>query len=222
MAMFAGVLLLSIVILILSFRMFMGSLSAHQAQLFLDDWQAKKGLSSEQAYTVAREAAQSSIRWYPVNNGAYWQRLGQIDEWRYYTRPFGDTLASPTRQSALNAYREAVTYKQQWPYLWARYANVKLQLREWDDELMHALQQINATGPWRPLASRDLVEIGFLAWPALNTDMQTLVLNAADRTLSASRHFAQDVQATAQHAGMTATLCDYLSNNARDTQQFCQ
>lgn len=219
---FSSILLVCIVIVYFSFRMFMGSLSAVQAQLFLDDWQDKRALTSEQAYLVAREAAETSLLWYPVSNGSYWQRLGQIDEWRFFPRPFGDSFAQPVRETSLNAYREAVTYKTQWPYLWARLANIKLQLGQWDVELINALHQIDQTGPWRPLATRDLVEIGFLAWPSLDAETQQMVLEAASRTLSANRQFALDVEATAKHAGKLDLLCDFLVNNARETRHLCQ
>lgn len=200
--------------------MVVAGVARFQAEAFLQDWQRKAAEPEGRAWRVAAAAALRAVAWYPVANGDYLDRLGQVQSWRFYQQPHGVaalltslplTQASAieaSRRQALAAYRAAVAVRPGWPGSWARLAHTQLYLLQFDDEFAAAYAQAAQLGPWRIDVNRELAEMGFHAWPALTERQREIALEHGVRAGESGPSVAQAVQRLAAQAGVLARLCD--------------
>jgi len=215
--------LLLLVALYIGVQLFRSGLAAYQARSFLDDWQANGVIPSERAWNVAFEAARSSVSQYPLlDNGEYLDNLGRVYEWQYFQSPFGDSLAEPSRRSALEAYRAAIGSRPLWPHTYGQLAYVKLRLLEFDGEFAQAYRQAFELGPWRPLVLEQLSEIALIAWPSLTSEQRKQGLETFRRTYEMDRQAARRLHELAESAGLLPQFCLALPlRSTKPSKGFC-
>ena len=198
---YLAVALVSVVTLVLSVRMLMSDINSYEASLFVEHWNAK-GEVSDTAWPIALEAAESAVHQFPVANGQAYDRLGKVYEWQHLYALPGSSAAEESRKLALQAYRNAVAVRPDWPYTWNRIAWVKWQLLEIDSEFDLALKTSLAKGPWRWRSNQSLVELGFMAWYKLTTDQKALIATALDNLRQVKPGLAKKLLARAQTLGL--------------------
>ncbi|MDI9728287.1 hypothetical protein [Stutzerimonas stutzeri] len=203
-------------------RMATSGLAHYQTQAFLANWVAAAKEPNPRAWTIAEEAAQRAVAWYPVANGVYLDQLGLVHSWQHFRQPYGALDARNSRMAALDAYRAAVEARPTWPDTWARLAHAKLYLLAFDDEFDHALLQASVLGPWRIGINRELTEIGFTAWPQLDVTQRVVILELARRTVAYNAAEAKRTYQLAEYTGMTDVLCQSLNTSLRTNRGLCQ
>ncbi|MFV3384128.1 hypothetical protein ACNFCJ_01485 [Pseudomonas sp. NY15364] len=206
-------LLLAFALLIigLGVRMSLSGIASYQAEAFLENWSAAKSEPQPLAWQVAHDAAQRAIELYPVADGDRLDRLGRVYSWQYFRHPYALEEAAASRQSALEAYREAVLARPVWPYTWSRLAHAKLYQQAFDDEFAMAFEQAFQLGPWRNGVNSELATIGFAAWPQLSVQQREATLESARRAVAYGMGEAQYQLAVAQHTGRVVELCGSLT-----------
>ncbi len=212
---------LTLVLLAVGSRMLLAGIASYQADAFLEDWSAKAEEPSERAWQIAHEAAQRAIDLYPTANGVYLERLGLIQQWKEFRRPFGAPQAMGSRQAAAQAFREAIAIRPNWPDNWAALAHAKLYLSEFDTEFRHALAQAHALAPWRIGVNSRLAEIGFITWQQLDVMERESILESARRTVAYSPVESKKLFAIATNTGMTDTLCNSLPKALKTIRKIC-
>ncbi|MNZ17683.1 hypothetical protein D3C78_346780 [compost metagenome] len=215
------VIVLSLPLLFIGGRMLLAGIAGYQAEAFLQNWEKKGEEPDQQAWLIAYDAAQRAIDLYPVANGAYQHRLGQIQQWQQFRQPFGAEKAQASRRAALEAFRAATQARPTWPDHWAALAYAKLYLLEFDAEFHAALAQARELGPWRIDINRRLAEIGFIAWPQLDAAERDSILESARRTVAFSTQEAKSLLAIAAQTGMTSALCQSLNDDLKTSRKLC-
>jgi len=211
----------ALVLAILGGRLLIAGVAAHQAQRFLDDWEQLGEVPTEKAWRIAEAAAQRAVSLYPGANGDYLERLGKVYEWRHESLNFGDPAAQASRQRALEAYRQAVRVRPDWPDTWVQIAFVKLRLLEFDAEFDRALQLGFENGPWRMHINRGLATVGLIAWPQLDETQRSRILTSAERTAAFSDAQAVRLFGLSDHIDQTALLCDELPAELLQRRGVC-
>lgn len=207
---------LALALIYLGCRIALAGLADFQTRAFLADWENRRSPPSAKAWAVAHAAAERAVAHYPTAYGPYLERLGYVHAWQHHHAPFGAAHAQPSRAAARDAFRAAIAARSTWPYAWLALAETKLRLLEFDAEFHHALTQAHAHAPWRPDINRRLAELGFTAWPQLDTGPRQATHEAARRALkrlnaaSATALFAQ-----ATTAGQRPALCRSLDEATR-------
>lgn len=215
------IVVLSLPLLYTGSRLLLAGIASYQADAFLSAWEEKGEEPNERAWLVAHDAAQRAIDLYPIANGVYQYRLGQIQQWQQFRQPFGVANAVASRRAALEAFRAATQARPTWPDHWAALAYAKLYLLEFDAEFHDALRQAQELGPWRININRRVAEIGFIAWPQLDAAERDSILESARRTVAYSTQEAQNLLAIAEQTGMTGELCSSLSPELKTTRKLC-
>lgn len=179
----AVILLSGLLTIYLGARMLVADISSYQVESFVSDWFSRGKLPSEKAWLIAHRAAERSLQFYPADNGAYYEDLGIIHEWRHYFLPLGDPRAYSSRNSALDAYRIAIELRPFWPYTWARLAVTKMKLLEFDEEFDLALRNSITYGPWRSDVNYLIAEMGLAFWVELSPNQKLLICQVLQRMM---------------------------------------
>lgn len=204
--------LAAVALLLFGGRLLLAGIADYQAEAFLTDWERTASEPQERAWDVAHDAAQRAIDLYPVADGERLDRLGRIYSWKQFRQPFAAPGAEASRRAALDAYRASLDVRPTWPFTWARLAHSKLYLQEFDDEFADALSQAFVLGPWQIEVNRELVEIGLLAWPHLDSAQQQATLESARRVTLYSPAEAQRMLKLAQNVGRLQQVCAALDS----------
>lgn len=202
--------------------MTVAGIAAYRAEAFMAAWEKNADEPEAQAWRAAHAAAEQAVAMYPVANGDYLDRLGRVHSWQDFRKPFGDRQADASRQAALAAYRAAINARPSWPFTQARLVHTKLYLLQFDDEFDRALKQAVATGAWRIGVSRELGEVGLLAWPSLTAAQREVALQQAVRAAAHSPREMKHMLDVAAHAGLTATLCQQLGATLKARHNICR
>lgn len=151
----------------------------NQADAFLNDWAQHQQAPSQQAATVAEHAIAQAVALYPVANGSYHDRQGRILFWqqRY--------------AHATQAYRQASAAWPQWGFSHLNLAEAKLRQGQLDNEFKQALMQGTRLAPWRPIAIKQSVYMGLVAWHTLNQEQQQHIKTAIQHSLQHTRQSRQ-------------------------------
>lgn len=205
------VLLAAAALLYAGARMIPAGIASYQAEAFIGAWEQGSGEPAPRAWQIAHEAGQRAIELYPAADGDRLDRLGRIHSWQQFRQPYGQAEAEPSRRAALAAYRASVAARPNWPYSWARLAHAKLYLQEFDAEFHQALSEALRLGPWRIGVNRELVEIGFSAWPHLDKTQRQAIEESARRVAEYGAWEAKHLLRIAEHTGRVAELCASLS-----------
>lgn len=215
------VLLLGLGLIWSGWQMSLAGLASYQAQAFLHDWAKTSLPPSAQAWKIGNDAAKRSVRWYPVANGEYLDRLGSTYSWQQYQRRYSDPDAEPARRAALAAYSAALLVRPTEPGTWMRLAHSKRNLLEFDEEFEQALDMAFRLGPWRIAVNRELAQIGFGAWAQLSSAQRMATLESAHRGVLHSRHEALRMVDLAQQSGQLLTLCERLDRALKLSRKVC-
>ncbi|MDH4610285.1 hypothetical protein [Pseudomonas sp. BN102] len=213
---------LSIVLLVSGARILLAGIASYQTEAFISSWDKRDTEPSARAWEVAHSAAQRAISLYPVADGDRLDRLARIYSWKQFRQPYADPAAQESRRAALAAFRAAVAARPSWPYTWSGLAYSKLYLQEFDGEFDQALDQAFQLGPWRIGVNRELVEIGFSAWPHLSQVQRLAILESARRSVAFGNAEAQNLFELAQEAGLLRELCDSLSEALIGSRKLLQ
>jgi len=216
-----SVLLLALLSLSAGACMLLAGLARYQADAFIEAWE-KRGVEPQaQAWNIAHAAAQRAVAFYPVANGDYLDRLGRVQAWRHFRHPVTDLQAQHSRQAALHAYQASVVARPTWPYTWARLAHTKLLLQQIDSEFDEALNRAFELGPWRIGVNRELMNIGFNAWPKLSENQRLAILKSARRSVLYSTSEARQALKVAQQTGINRMFCTMLDSELKKERDIC-
>lgn len=218
---FGLIMVLALALLVAGSRMLLAGIASYQTDAFLENWSAKAEEPSERAWQIAHEAARRAIDLYPTANGVYLERLGLIQQWKEFRRPYGAPQAMGSRQAAAQAFREAIAVRPNWPDNWTALAHAKLYLSEFDTEFHHVLAQAHVLAPWRIGVNRRLAEIGFITWPRLDVMERESILESARRTVAYSPVESKKLFAIATNTGMTDALCNSLPKALKTIRKIC-
>lgn len=140
---FASFVLLIVVLGIFSaFRFGAASLDYYLVRNTLENWQIDARIQTKEEFTRAKEAINNANALHR-SNPLYMDLSGQINEWGAVSG--FDQLASLER--AKIDYLMATKARPLWPVTWANLAMVKWRLQEFDDEMLHYLNNANKLGP---------------------------------------------------------------------------
>ncbi len=203
-------LLLALLLLISGARLLLAGIADYQAEAFLGAWSKARVEPDARAWAVAEAAAQRAVSLSPVADGERLDRLGRVYSWQHFRQPFAAAHAAESRRSALAAYRASLEVRPTWPYTWAKVAQSKLFLQEFDAEFAHALAQAFAMGPTRIVINRELADIGFRAWPHLSAAQRQATLESVRRSVAHSAPEAQNLLNTAQYTNRVGEFCGAL------------
>jgi len=217
----AALLIGALLLALTGVRLLVAGAADYQAQSFIDDWQSDAKAPNDRAWSVAKDAADRALAFYPGRNGGYYDRLGQINEWRVADSPYGDEAAQPARQAALEAYRRAIEARPDWPHGWLQLALLKLRMQAFDAEFDQALRESFERGPWRIEINSRLAEIGLQAWPQLDAAQRRQTLESARRTVRFSDETAWGMFALARELGQLDRLCPALPEELRTERGIC-
>lgn len=182
----------------------------YQAQAFIEHWEKKPAVPTEQAWLIAEDAIQRAIAAYPASNGAYLETLGYIQQWRAFGAQLNDPAVQEYRQNSLTALRASTQARPTWPDTWASLVYAKLTVLEFDDEFTHAIQQAQHYGPWRIGINRRIAEVGLIAYAVLNAEQQALVSESIQRTARYSGKERAKLFELAQQSNSLDPLCKIL------------
>lgn len=199
--------LLAMTMLYLALQMLVAALANSHTEQYLQHWQRQAREPSAQAWQSAAMTAQRAVDNYPVANGRYLDRLGQVHAWRHMQHPVGDPLAAESRQAALRAYSAALDVRPSWPNTWARLAHTHYALGDSGTPFTRALEQANLLGPYRPAVQEELASIGLRTWPQLSSSQRSTTLDSAHQVLNGRTDAARDLLDLAQSLGLEKMLC---------------
>ncbi len=78
-------------------------------------------------------------------------------------------------------FRQALLQRPTSPFLWANLALTKLYLNEIDDELLTALRNADALGPWEPTVQQTTLFVGLALWQDLDPDLRQALVRTIER-----------------------------------------
>ncbi|GHA27711.1 hypothetical protein [Oceanisphaera arctica] len=190
-------------------RMLLAGTYQYQTDLFLDDWAAKNQQPEALAWMVAEEAARKANTYYPVANADYLDRLGRIHDWQQINEPIGSEQANASRERAINAYRDAIAVRPNWPFSHNNLATAKLRQGELDDEFKQAMENGFTLGPWRAIAYQQTVYLGLISWHTLNEQERKTVTSAIQHGLThtgSSQRYMQQLLSQLQRQDLMAGI----------------
>lgn len=215
-------LLISVLVVYLAFRMFLSALNGHQVMLFLEDWQLKQALPSQQAWLVAKESVHKAEHWSPVADAFLQEKIGKIYEWNAYSDSIGDKAVYTERSASLNAYREQTRLTPLWPNAWLNIVAIKMQLNEFDHEFANALLRAEQVSNSHPEAIYRLAGLGIQAWPNLTSPQKSKVLRAIGLSISQNKKNASRLQPSIEQKALKPILCYYLRTARVDSGMLCK
>lgn len=213
--------LLAICLLVVGGRMTAAGIASYRANAFIGAWSAAGTMPEPQAWEVAADAAQQAVAWYPVANGEYLDRLGQVYSWRHFQLPYGDPVAEESRRAALASYRKAVAARPTAPGAWARLAHAKLALLELDPEFRRAFAAAGKFGPGRRDIHRELAEIGLIAWSALDAAERRQTVEHVHQTARLSTDGGREMAGLLERTGMVTIVCADLQRKGDREATLC-
>ena len=215
-------LVLSLVLVVLSGRFLLAGIKDVQVQLFLDHWQRRGSVPSEQAWKVAHEAAESAVKWSPAADGNAFAQLGRVNEWYRIDTPFGSEDSNTTRLAALDAYRAQTEIRPLWPYGWTQLAFIKLRLLQFDEEFHQALINARQHGGSRARIHAQLAEISFIAWPQLSETERQAAWHSMEAALRYVPRYSKSLTALGDNAGLTPQLCSHVDPAVLQQRRLCR
>lgn len=218
---FTFLLIASIVLAILSTRLMLASMWDTQVNTFLVDWEQKGLQPKQKAWQIAFNAVNKSISLSPIKNANYYDHLGRVWEWKQFNHPFGDKTATESREHALQAYRQSVILKPQWPYTWVSLAYIKLRLNQLDEEFNDALQSAFRLGPWRIKSNKHIANMGLTSWSNLEGKTKIIVMSAIKRTVSYGPRDARWLENRAKENGQHTLFCLFIIQEMKEKRKVC-
>lgn len=203
-----GLGLCGLLLLIGGTHLAVAGLFTSQVQRQVEGWEAAAQAPTSSDWLTAHEAARQAVRWYPVANADYLDRLGRVESWKAVGKPFED--AYPLHLAALDDYRSSISVRPNWPYTWVGLAQSKVALQQFDQELDLALTRAFELGPWRQGVNRELAIIGLNTWSQLTPVQRLNTLRSATRAVTYSTVEAQNVLQVAHQNGLLHVVCRSL------------
>lgn len=134
---------------------------AGQARHTMQQWKTPELTT---AAWKSNHATLTRAQYLQSNNPDILETTGQS----YYLLSHSNTITPAekliTLQQALDYYLKATKQKAVSPYTWANIAIVKSRLRQYDTQLLEALEYAAILGPWEPFVQSAVVEVGLSAW----------------------------------------------------------
>jgi hypothetical protein len=78
-------------------------------------------------------------------------------------------------------FRQALRQRPTSPFLWSNLALTKLYLNEIDGELLTALRQADALGPWEPTVQQTVLFVGLAVWQDLDPERRQALGRTVER-----------------------------------------
>ncbi|MFN3586327.1 MAG: hypothetical protein ACK4UT_02375, partial [Moraxellaceae bacterium] len=142
--------------------------SAWRARGWTETWAHQAALAQKKGEDYAPDPAQwARVRvlaeravWLAPVNADYQELLGSVHELRYPLAFIGDAQAQPSRELAVQYYREVTRRRPTWPFAWMRLAYALAMSDAPLPELEAALAEAARRGPWEPQVMFAIVDIG--------------------------------------------------------------
>ncbi|BBP44486.1 hypothetical protein [Thiosulfativibrio zosterae] len=224
-----SLILIAGLVIFISVHMFISSLYAIQANLFLKDWQNKAStqkeivfIPTEQAWLNANQASQKAINNAPVKDAFLEEQAAKIYQWKTYAEPFGDSISQSNRALALQGYRSQTKITPLWPAAWLNLVSIKIELSEYDQEFYNAFSMAEQTANQNPEVSSRITILGVQAWKNLDNPTKTKVLKNIITEAGLSKKNSQDLKPLLQAYKMLDISCFYAKAIKANTFELCK
>ena len=117
---------------------------------------------------------------YAGNNPWALEGIASLDLARMRTSTIPREALAVTR-SARARFRQALLQRPSSPFLWANLALTKLYLDEIDRELLAALRNADALGPWEPSVQQTTLFVGLAVWDDLDSGLRQALAQTIER-----------------------------------------
>lgn len=121
---------------------------------------------------------------YDPENSKLYEFLGFSSEGPFTTYSSGNNVAMEARRSAYHQYKQSISLRPTWPYLWARLAVVKFRMNEIDEEFFHAMHRSDEFGPWEPSIQKTIISLGLFNWGLYNNEERQFILDVIAKSLN--------------------------------------
>ncbi len=146
------------------------------------------------------------------------ENLALAIEGRYLNIVSKDVGAEPSRQLALEHYRQSVLLRPTWPYAWAGLISVKYRLGQFDDEFYEALHNVERLGPWEPGLQRLMIVIGLNEWNVFPIDEKKFVLEIITRALEKQPY---KILPIIKRKGFLDVIC-FINKDKSNIVEYCE
>ena len=127
---------------------------------------------------------------------------------RYFWQPIEKGLA----RDGADVLRKAISIRPSSSWHWADLALLKANLGELDHEMLAAMQQASATGPWQPLVQLQLAAIGLTLWSRLPESARFNVRENIERAMIRKSQYVIEV---AKARNRLPLLCELFKNHPK-------
>jgi hypothetical protein len=134
--------------------------------------------------------------------------LGALDLARMRTSRIPREALASTRD-ARERFRQALRQRPTSPFLWANLALTKLYLDEIDAELLTALRQADALGPWEPGVQQTLLFVGLATWQELDPGLRTIIARTLERGALRNRQKMFEIVKSYRRFDLVCAIADY-------------
>lgn len=193
-------------------------LYGYSPRQYLAHWQKKAQQPSPAQVDQALSGVDNAIRWNP-RNAEFWNMQGLLNYYQAFNHyQQGDPSGyRQFTQQALADYQQATQLRPHWPHSWANLALMKAQLRQFDSEFQHALNQATTFGPWERDVNISVSEAGMRGWLQLDESTRTAVINNIERGLMRNNRVIKQRLSAINKLGLA---CLYL-NPSKQRKRLC-
>lgn len=175
----------------------------------LQAW-AKTGLPTEPELIDAHANINTALAKHP-NNAHYHVTKGKVHEWHGLYLKTNNQDNREQLEQALAVYNTAATLREKWPETYINIVNVKIQLEQFDGDLVAAIKQAENTGPYTQRLSLILSKLLLLHWQKMNAELIQLVIPHLTKTIKSGKK--GELQSYARLLGQTNFLCQMVKVN---------
>lgn len=193
-----------------SFSYFFSELHSFQGKRYERFWESRGAISSVDQWERAQRHMKTALN-YNDQNPSTWLRSARILEWYLFSpSPNGDTIRVNLEEAALAIDRALDLRPNDGSALSAR---AQLKSRRWqiDESLSGDMVASYYLAPWERSVLRRLIYTGVVAWPALDSRGQELLLSMFASIAEHRPIWATEMLLIASDYGRLNDLCDRLS-----------
>jgi len=174
------------------------SLAGDSARVWTKAWEQEGSVKEWQQWRTAFKRLHLAHRLSPLN-ADYSADLGRLMEWQAWQQNRESGAYEASRDLAEMFYRESISRRPSWGFVWAHYAENRFLRGNSDDEFRHALKKSIELAPWEPGVQRKVAWIGMAAWEELPADLQMRVSENIERSVKLDVHRYEIIRLAAHY-----------------------
>ena len=147
--------ILLVIGVVTAFSIGYASIQYNLAKNHLEIWNDSGEVTSKDHYESAHRAINKATKWHP-DNPVYQEIKATILVWGHYAG-FESELAL---DHALKSYTDAKQSRPLWPWVWSEWVMTKWRLKQYDEEMLDGLLQLEEVGPFIGVANLTMVDAG--------------------------------------------------------------